>query len=385
MQSKTGPQIMAAYKRVHKMLTDRGLKPKLQKLENEASKALQEFMQDNAIDYKLDPPQIHRRNAAERAIRTFKNHFIVRLSSTNRNFQLNLWDKLLPQALISLNLLRGLRINSRISSHTQLHGVFDYNRTPLAPPGTKVLVHEKPNIRETWAPYGVKGWYIGPALHHYRCYRVWVWATNAERVADTMAWFPQHVTMPFLSSSQAAIAAARDLVSALNNPTSASPICPLATSQREQLDQLADIFTQHTANTPPQNSDGNNRRHNRCHHIHITTSSPRTTTHNLRLHNPHKSTPLSDQPKPNTGTHSNISEGGCIPCTTSEGGTTTNRPANIRQSNMEPNRNGRATTSTHIRPRHNQCRPTMEESSGNKTQTKNHKHEIGTKQNSPLK
>jgi hypothetical protein len=61
--------------------------------------------------------------------------------------------------------------------------------------------------------------------------------------------------MLFLSSSQAAIAAARNIVSALNNPTTASPICSLATSQRAQLHQLADISTQHTANTPPQQSD----------------------------------------------------------------------------------------------------------------------------------
>jgi hypothetical protein len=57
MQSKTGPQILAAYKRVRKMLTARGLKPKLQKLDNEASKALQEFMQENEIDYQLTPPK----------------------------------------------------------------------------------------------------------------------------------------------------------------------------------------------------------------------------------------------------------------------------------------------------------------------------------------
>jgi hypothetical protein len=151
--------------------------------------------------------------------------------------------------------MRGSPINPRLSAHAQLHGAFDYSRTSLAPPGKKVPVHEKPNIRETWYPHGFDGWYIGPALHHYHCYRVWVWATNAERVADTLAWFPQHATMPFLSSSQAEMAAARDLVSALNNPTPASPICPLTTSQRDQLHQLADIFTQHTANTLPQYSD----------------------------------------------------------------------------------------------------------------------------------
>jgi hypothetical protein len=141
---------MAAYKRVHKILTARGLKPKLQRLDNEASKTLQEFMQENVIDYQLapPPPPIHQRNAVECVICTFKNHFIVGLSSTDSNFPLNLWDKLLPQELNSLNLMRGSRINPRLLAHVQLRGAFDCNRTPLAPPGTKVLVHEKPNIRE---------------------------------------------------------------------------------------------------------------------------------------------------------------------------------------------------------------------------------------------
>jgi hypothetical protein len=107
---------------------------------------LQQFMTSESIDFQLVPPHVHRRNAAERAIRTFKNHFIAGLCSTDKDFPLHLWDRLLPQALISLNLLRGSRINPRLSAYAQLHGDFDYNRTPLAPPGTRVFVHEKPAV-----------------------------------------------------------------------------------------------------------------------------------------------------------------------------------------------------------------------------------------------
>jgi hypothetical protein len=132
------------------------------------------------IDFQLAPPQVHRRNAAERAICTFKNHFIAGLCSTNRDFLLNLWDKLLPQCLITLNLLRRSRINPQLSAQAHMHGAFDFNRTPLAPPGTKVLINEKADIRQTWAPHAVEGWYLGSILRHYRCYRVWTWATNVE-------------------------------------------------------------------------------------------------------------------------------------------------------------------------------------------------------------
>jgi hypothetical protein len=97
MKSKSGAEILAAYQRAHALLTSRGLRPLLQRLDNEASTALQQFMADNAIDFQLAPPHVHRRNAAERAIRTFKNHFIAGLCSTDPSFPLNLWDRLLPK------------------------------------------------------------------------------------------------------------------------------------------------------------------------------------------------------------------------------------------------------------------------------------------------
>ena len=36
--------------------------------------------------FQLVPPYIHQRNSAERAIRTFKEHFIAGLSSTHKDF-----------------------------------------------------------------------------------------------------------------------------------------------------------------------------------------------------------------------------------------------------------------------------------------------------------
>ena len=250
MPNRSGASILAAYKRAHTMFSSRGLRPQLQRLDNEASHALQEFMTEQDVDYQLAPPHIHRSNAAERAIRTFKNHFIAGLCSADKDFPLHLWDKLLPQAILTLNLLRGSRINPNLSAWAQVHGAFDFNRTPVAPPGTRVLVHEKPTVRTTWAPHAVDGWYLGPAMHHYRCYRVWIWETSAERITDTLAWLPTRVKMLTANSTEAATAAARDLIHALQNPTHASPLAPASDSQLAALRQLADIFADFTqANT----------------------------------------------------------------------------------------------------------------------------------------
>jgi len=237
MKSRSASEILQAYKISTKILVQAGLKPQLQRLDNECSEALKEYMRDEHVDFQLAPPGVHRRNAAERAIRTFKNHFIAALCSTDKEFPLHLWDQLLPQALISLNLLRGSRINPKLSAWAQVNGQFDYNRTPLAPPGTRVLVHEKPSARDSWSPHSVDGWYIGPALESYRCFKVWIWDSR------TLEWFPSKVTLPLASSIDLIIAAANDIVHALNHPSAGSPLAPLANSEVETLRNVAEILT----------------------------------------------------------------------------------------------------------------------------------------------
>jgi hypothetical protein len=80
---------------------------------------------------------------------------------------LNLWGKLIPQALLTLNFICWSRINPQLYAQARVNGAFDYNRTPLAPPGTKIIDHEKPIVRGTWAPRVVNDWYLGPDMHHY--------------------------------------------------------------------------------------------------------------------------------------------------------------------------------------------------------------------------
>jgi hypothetical protein len=65
---------------------------------------------------------------------------------------MHLWDRFLPHAVITLNILRKSSINTKLSAHTHLYGQYDYNRAPMTPPGTIILTHETPNRRRTWAP-----------------------------------------------------------------------------------------------------------------------------------------------------------------------------------------------------------------------------------------
>ena len=73
-----------------------------------------------------------------------------------------------------MNLIQISRTNPRLSAYAQKFGTFYFNATPMAPPGTKIAEHKKPNQCTTWIKHGVEGWYTGPLLEHDRCYKVFV-------------------------------------------------------------------------------------------------------------------------------------------------------------------------------------------------------------------
>jgi hypothetical protein len=153
-----------------------------------------------------------------------------------------LWDRLLPQAVITLNMLRTSRINPKLSAATHIFGQYDFNRAPMAPPGTRIISHETPSTRQTWAPHGQDGWYIGPALEHYRCYTVYITKTRGDRIEETVDFFPEKFTLPFPSAQDLAIQAAADLTHALLHPQPAGPFFKVGDEKTLALKRLANIF-----------------------------------------------------------------------------------------------------------------------------------------------
>jgi hypothetical protein len=242
MKNRTDKEMIRAYTSLHQQLINAGIKPELQVMDNECSSAFRQYLADEHIALQLVPPHIHRQNAAEKAIQTFKNQFVVGLCSVDKQFPMHLWCELLPQATLTLNILRTSRINPTISAATQLYGQLDFNITPLAPPGTRSVAHVKPKARRSWAPHGEDAWYVGPDPDHYRCYKVCMLATNRTRIVDIVDFFPQHVKMPHLSSQEMAIQAARKLTFALRNPAPVAPFARLGYQQHEALARLANIF-----------------------------------------------------------------------------------------------------------------------------------------------
>jgi hypothetical protein len=113
---------------------------------------LKSYFAENDLEYQIVPPHCHRRNAAERAIRTLKEHFVALLASAYPYLPLYLCDSLLLQVEMILNLLRTSRQHPQLFAAAHFHGMIDYNKTAFALPGCNIIAHEKYSQRRTWAP-----------------------------------------------------------------------------------------------------------------------------------------------------------------------------------------------------------------------------------------
>jgi hypothetical protein len=80
------------------------VRPTTHILDNEASAAYKEEIKKDC-NYQLVPPDNHQKNLAEQAIQTFKNHFKTVLAGVEETLPMKLWDRLLPQTLLTFNLL----------------------------------------------------------------------------------------------------------------------------------------------------------------------------------------------------------------------------------------------------------------------------------------
>jgi hypothetical protein len=251
MKSRKAPDLVAAYNELHQQLLDGGVKPVLQRLDNEISRVLINAIKEKGIDYQLASPHDHRLNPAERAIQTFKNHLISILHGCDNKFPVWLWCQIIPQVVITLNMLRRSRINPKLSAYTQIFGVFDYNRTPLAHIGTRTVVHQRTTQqgRTTFADHGVIGWSIGSAMNHYRHWTFYIPKTRGTRVSDTVVFLPEKYTMPATASSDRATAALEELTEALKNPSTAKPFLNTGNKFNEAIAALQEMSEMnHTSN-----------------------------------------------------------------------------------------------------------------------------------------
>ena len=212
-----------------------GIKPKHQTMDNEVSAEWKEAINKAEMTYQLAPPGRHSKDA-EKTIQVAKDHFISILCGTSKNFPMQLWDKLVPQAEVTLNMLRPARVAPNVSAHAYMHGQHNFNAHPLAPLGMEVEMHLKPDARDTWQEHSASGFNVGTSFEHYRCYKVWIKETRSIRTGNTVFFKHKYLTMPTITPGDAVIKAAEDLKQALQNNM------PKNSETDEGIRQLMKIF-----------------------------------------------------------------------------------------------------------------------------------------------
>ena len=97
MKNRTEGEMIRAHQQIINRMKAAGLGIKKQVLDNECSAAMKECIKANNMEYKLVPQGEHRQNQAERAMQTFKAHFISILAGVDGKFPLSLWCQLLER------------------------------------------------------------------------------------------------------------------------------------------------------------------------------------------------------------------------------------------------------------------------------------------------
>jgi len=142
-------------------------------------------------------------------------------------------------------------MNPKLSAYTQINGIFDPLATPLGPPGCLVLAHTQTPERRTWAPHGKEGFYIGPDLESYRCFRVYIPETQAIRSVDTHSWFPHDSQMPALSTNDILYQATQDILQVLQNTNTDCPLAPYTPTELTAIKELVTMLHKKRPNPDP--------------------------------------------------------------------------------------------------------------------------------------
>ena len=223
IKSRKSNELVRAFKVCYDELKLRGFTAQVLRLDNEISAELIKAIEDEHLEYQIASPGDHRLNHAERAIQTFKSKLISFREGADPNFPKNCWDLFIPQTILALNLMRPSRTNPLISAYTQVHGEFDFNRTPIAPVGCKVIVHDRRGERGSWSNHGSHGFYIERAPHHYRNYTCYMRDTKQNRISNTVEFFPSHCSLPKVTPIDRLTLVLQDLHQVLSQPPSDFP------------------------------------------------------------------------------------------------------------------------------------------------------------------
>ena len=146
------------------------------------------------------------------------------MSSLPPTFPITYWCRLLPQTYFSVNIAIKCRQNPLLSAWAAMEGEFHFYTTPIAPPGSEILIHENPNRRKKFGFNEKKAWYIAPFFQHYQTFKGIMASTGAEWISDTVRFKHRAITIPQSTPANIILEAARHLGSAIKQQPKKVPM-----------------------------------------------------------------------------------------------------------------------------------------------------------------
>ena len=140
------------------------------------------------------------------------------------------------------------QINSKISAYNQMWGKFNFEKNLRVPPGSKVIVNERPQERCTWSDHGVAQFYLGPEMHRLRNYYCYIPTTRWERVSNAVELFSLHLVMP-KTSSEDRLSQVTQYVLAIQKNHPKTPFLDKENKRSDAINKLKNILQ------PPQRYD----------------------------------------------------------------------------------------------------------------------------------
>ena len=97
------------------------------------------------------------------------------------------------------------------------------------------------SICKSWDLHGETGWYVGPALQHYRCVTCYFPKSRSTRICETVTFLPTKIAFPETKLVDFLKQAATDIVTILTQPP--SPTTPSLQAGDPTQNTLLDIAT----------------------------------------------------------------------------------------------------------------------------------------------
>ena len=103
----------------------------------------------------------------ERAVLTLKSCFKSTITSLPPGFPFAYWCRLLEQVYLTGNIVRPFLQNPKLSTWVGMEGEYHFDSTPIAPPGSAMLMQIKPADLTTFGLNAKMAWCMGPCFKHF--------------------------------------------------------------------------------------------------------------------------------------------------------------------------------------------------------------------------